>query len=116
MKAVRFATLMVVTGVFTGLVQADQPSQLLLAAVSEGFDAAKVFQQNCYACHGTGAAHAPVIGDTIEWEIRQEKGMEGLIANAINGLNGIMPPRGLCTSCTDDDLRALVQYILDNSK
>ena len=29
-------------------------------------------------CHGTGQVHAPVVGDTIEWEIRLEKGFDTL--------------------------------------
>ena len=93
---------------------ADTASPLLLAA--QDFDAAQTYQQNCFACHGTGAAHAPVVGDTVEWEIRLEKGLDALVQNAINGLNGIMPPRGLCVNCSDQELRAIVQYMLDNSK
>ena len=90
--------------------------QTSLAAESEEFDAAKTYQSTCYACHGTGAAHAPEVGDVIEWEIRLEKGMDTLVQNAIKGLNGIMPPRGLCTTCTDEDMKALVEYMLENSK
>jgi cytochrome c5 len=27
-----------------------------------------------------------------------------------------MPAKGMCFTCTDDDLKALVQYMVDNSK
>ena len=87
-----------------------------LAAEADAFDAAATYQGTCFACHGTGAAHAPEVGDVIEWEIRLEKGMDVLIQNTINGLNGIMPPRGLCTNCTDDNLKAIIEYMLENSK
>ncbi len=87
-----------------------------LAAEADAFDAAKTYKGTCFACHGTGAAHAPEVGDVIEWEIRLEKGMEVLIQNTINGLNGVMPPRGLCTNCTDDNLTAIIEYMLENSK
>lgn len=86
------------------------------AAEAAEFDAAKTYQNTCYACHGTGAAHAPEVGDVIEWEIRLEKGMDTLVSNTIAGLNGIMPPRGLCTDCTDDNLKSIVEYMLENSK
>jgi cytochrome c5 len=26
-----------------------------------------------------------------------------------------MPPKGMCFTCSDDDLKAMVQYILDES-
>jgi cytochrome c5 len=44
-----------------------------------------------------------------------EKGMETLIQNTIAGLNGIMPPRGLCATCSDDQLKAIVEFMLDSS-
>lgn len=90
--------------------------QTVAAAEAAEFDAAATYQSTCYACHGTGAAHAPEVGDVIEWEIRLEKGMETLVKNTIAGLNGIMPPRGLCTNCTDENLQAIVEYMLENSK
>ena len=87
-----------------------------MAQESENFDAATKYQTTCFACHGTGQAHAPVVGDIIEWEIRLEKGLETLLQSTINGLNGIMPARGLCTDCSDDDLKAIVQYMIDESQ
>ena len=80
------------------------------AAVSD-FDAAGVYQMNCFACHGTGAAGAPMLGDSEAWDARMEKGMEAVMANAINGI-GAMPARGICMSCSDDDLQQVVEYML----
>ena len=79
-------------------------------------DAAQAYQTSCYACHGTGQAHAPIVGEVIEWEIRAEKGLDVLLQNTINGLNGIMPARGLCMDCSDDNLKAIVEYMLEQSK
>lgn len=87
-----------------------------IAAESENFDPAQVYQNTCFACHGTGAAHAPEVGDVIEWEIRLEKGLDTLVQNTINGLNGIMPARGLCVDCSDEDLKAIVEYMLEESE
>ena len=86
------------------------------AEESEAFDAASKYQSTCFACHGTGQAHAPVVGDIIEWEIRLEKGFETLVNNTINGLNGIMPARGLCADCSDEQLENIVEYMLSESK
>ena len=99
-------TLVITVGVF----------QHLIAAESENFDAAATYQTTCYACHGAGQAHAPIVGETIEWEIRLEKGMETLVQNTIEGLNGVMPARGLCTVCSDEELKAIVEYMIEQSQ
>lgn len=91
-------------------------SSSLLAADAGEFDAAAAYQASCNSCHGTGAAHAPIVGEVIEWEIRAEKGMDVLVESAIKGLNGSMPPRGLCADCSDAQLKAIVEYMLENSK
>lgn len=87
-----------------------------MTAATENFDAEAKYKATCFACHGTGAAHSPEVGDVIEWEIRLEKGLDTLVQNTIDGLNGIMPQRGLCTDCSDEDLRAIVEYMLESSK
>ena len=78
---------------------------------SAAFDAATTYQMNCFACHGTGAAGAPLLGEAEVWEEKLAKGIEEIMANVINGINA-MPARGLCASCSDDDLKALVDYII----
>ncbi|MCH8264747.1 MAG: cytochrome c5 family protein [Proteobacteria bacterium] len=88
----------------------------MMAAEAANFDAEAKYQATCFACHGTGAAHSPEVGDVIEWEIRLEKGLDTLVQNTIDGLNGIMPRRGLCADCSDEDLRAIVEYMLESSK
>ena len=75
------------------------------------FDAASTYQMSCFACHGTGAAGAPLLGEVEVWEGILAKGMEVVMANVINGLNA-MPARGLCVSCSDDDLKSLVDYMI----
>ncbi|PCJ27812.1 MAG: hypothetical protein COA96_02630 [SAR86 cluster bacterium] len=74
------------------------------------FDAAATYQMSCFACHGTGAAGAPVLGDQEAWSERMEKGIDSVMANVMNGLNA-MPAKGLCFTCSDDDLLALVEYM-----
>lgn len=94
----------------------SQPS-LQLAAVSDGFNAEQTYMASCFACHSSGAAGAPKVGagTMTEWEPRLEKGLDAVVLNAVNGLN-TMPPKGLCFNCTDDDLRAVVEYMIESSK
>jgi len=82
-----------------------------VAAEASEFDAAGAYQMSCNACHGTGAAGAPMLGDAGAWEARLGKGMEALMSNVINGV-GAMPARGICMTCSDDDLQAIVNYML----
>jgi len=82
------------------------------APVSQGgFDAAAVYQQSCFACHASGAAGAPLLGDAEVWSSRTEKGMEAVMNNVINGFNA-MPAKGMCMDCSESDLRAIVEYMI----
>ena len=74
-----------------------------------------IYKTTCFGCHGTGAAGAPKFGDSAAWSARTSKGLDAVISNAINGINA-MPPRGTCASCSDDDIAAAVNYMVDNSK
>lgn len=75
----------------------------------------EVYNGNCMACHGTGAAGAPKMGDAAAWAPRIAAGMDSLMANAVNGLNA-MPPKGLCMACSDEELRAAVEYMVNKSR
>ena len=66
----------------------------------------------CQACHQAGVAGAPMFGNEEAWEPRLAKGMDTLYASTINGLN-IMPPRGTCPDCSDDELRGAVDYMVE---
>ena len=62
------------------------------------------------ACHAYAVAGAPKMGDAAQWEPRLAKGMEALVLSAKNGL-GVMPAGGMCTTCSDDDYKALITYM-----
>ena len=80
-------------------------------AAADAFDAAGVYQLNCFACHGSDALGAPQPGDAAAWEERMAKGMDAVMENVINGVNA-MPARGICMTCSDEELRAVVDYML----
>jgi cytochrome c5 len=73
----------------------------------------QVYNTYCFACHGTGANNAPVMGDSAAWAPRIAKGIDVLYDSVINGFNGgVMPAKGLCMSCSDADLQATVDYMI----
>jgi len=84
----------------------------IVEAVAEvaAFDVESTYQMSCFACHGTGAAGAPIMGDADAWSERMAKGMDAVMVNVMNGINA-MPAKGLCMTCSDDDLLALVNYM-----
>ena len=74
-----------------------------------------IYNTTCAACHGTGAAGAPKLGDAGAWAARIAQGKDTLYSHAINGLN-MMPPRGTCAACSDDDIKAIVDYMVSKSE
>jgi len=68
------------------------------------------YAASCSACHAYAVAGAPKTGDAAQWEPKLAKGMEALVSSVRNGL-GVMPPGGLCTTCSDDDYKALITYM-----
>ncbi len=74
----------------------------------------QLYQGACLACHNTGAAGAPKLGDAGAWSERLAKGIDALVSSAIGGI-GAMPPRG-GSQLSDEQIRDVVEYILAESK
>ena len=72
------------------------------------------YQSACFACHGTGAAGAPKLGDKAAWKARIAQGNATLYTHAIDGFKG-MPPKG-GSSLDDAAMKAVVDYMVTNSK
>lgn len=88
--------------------------QVASAGPGEARDPMTVYQTYCFACHGTGANMAPVLGNAEQWAPRIEQGIEVLYQHAIEGFNNnAMPPMGLCVNCSQDEIRATVDYMVD---
>ncbi|WP_100639164.1 c-type cytochrome [Marinobacter salexigens] len=90
------------------------------AAVTETASAgarsgSEVYDAVCMACHTTGAAGAPVIGDTAAWAPRIDQGMETLFNHSLNGFNA-MPAKGGCASCPDEEITAAVEHMVAESQ
>ncbi|WP_417504350.1 c-type cytochrome [Marinomonas gallaica] len=74
-----------------------------------------IYNQFCTACHSVGVAGAPKFGNAGDWAPRVAKGFDSMMTNAINGINA-MPPRGTCTTCSDDEIKGAIEYMVDNSQ
>jgi cytochrome c5 len=74
----------------------------------------EVYNAHCAACHGTGVAGAPKMGDSAAWAPRAAQGIDTLLSHATNGLNA-MPPKGTCAECSEDELKNAIEYMLSQS-
>ena len=79
-------------------------------AFDGSLDGEMLYGNVCSACHATGAAGAPMRGSEAMAE-RAQKGLDTLVHNAVNGLNA-MPPRGGRADLSDEQVRAIVEYML----
>lgn len=79
----------------------------------------QVYQSTCVACHGSGVAGAPKMGDKAAWKKRIAKGLPTLEQHAINGYKGstgYMPAKGGNSSLSDGQVKSAVQYMVAHSK
>lgn len=83
-------------------------------AVAGSFDAEATYNKTCATCHNLGIAGAPKLGDEAGWSPRLAKGMEVLYDHGINGLAPGMPAKGMCFTCSDDDIKAIVDYMVSS--
>jgi len=72
------------------------------------------FDGVCSACHATGVAGAPKLGDKAAWAPRIALGIDALTASAIKG-KGAMPPKG-GSSASDAEIKTVVTYMVNAAK
>lgn len=88
----------------------------VVAAVASGEG---TYKSGCFACHDSGVAGAPKIGDKAAWATRAAQGKAVLYTHAIAGFvgkGGAMPAKGGNDKLADADVKAAVDYILARSK
>lgn len=71
----------------------------------------KVYQKYCATCHANGAAGAPKLGESIEWNKRLSEGIAPVYQRAIAGYNS-MPAKGTCVGCSNEAIQAAVDYLV----
>lgn len=77
-----------------------------------------VYGKTCAMCHAAGVAGAPKPGDKADWGPRIAQGKDTLYKHAIEGFTGakgMMPARGGGASLTDDEVKAAVDFMADQS-
>ena len=87
---------------------------LIMAGQSFAADGKAVYDATCAACHGTGAAGAPKLGDKAAWAPRL-KDKAAMQASALKG-KGVMPAKGGNSSLSDADVLAAVDYMAAQAK
>ncbi|AVQ05485.1 TPA: cytochrome c5 family protein [Xanthomonas vasicola pv. zeae] len=102
---------------------AAQAAALAKAASQSAYggttDGKTVFHNLCTACHTTGVGKAPTL-DHLHWDARIAQGKDTLYKHAIEGYTGpdggIMPPKGGNPGLTEEQVRATVDWMLENLK
>ncbi|MBP6118603.1 MAG: cytochrome c5 family protein [Giesbergeria sp.] len=77
-----------------------------------------VYGKTCALCHAAGIAGAPKPGNKDEWGPRIAQGKETLYKHAMEGFTGskgAMPARGGNAKLTDEEVKAAVDFMADQS-
>lgn len=77
-------------------------------------DGKVVYENNCAICHKSEFKNAPKVGDIAAFKPIIAQGFEETFLKTLNGY-GNHPPRGACGDCTDAELKAAVQYMMQQS-
>jgi cytochrome c5 len=123
---VKFVTEVKLEGAGTDAQTADAIATRLKPVSDEGFtlkdvNAPKVFQTGeavytatCAACHTSGAAGAPKLGDNAGWAKRIAQGQDTVVKHAIEGLRA-MPAKGGNPDLDDVEVARAVVYLVNKS-
>ena len=90
-------------------------SGLVISTHSWAATGEQIYNGVCFACHKTGVANAPKLGDKAVWNKRLKEGVETIYKNALKGKNA-MPPKGGATNYSDAEIKAAVDYMLESIK
>ena len=84
------------------------------APAAGGADGKKVYEANCQACHGGAVPGVPHVGKKEDWAPRIKQGKDTLHKHALEGFNA-MPAKGGNGSLSDDEVKAAVDYMANQS-
>ncbi len=100
---------------------AVEKSTEMIAAVSKDDTGTgeSIYKSSCVACHGSGVAGAPKLGDIAAWKARIAQGSAVLSQHAIEGYKGntgYMPAKGGYMNLSDSDVTQAVQYMVSQGQ
>ncbi|MCP2041476.1 cytochrome c5 [Neisseria sp. HSC-16F19] len=104
-----------------GASDAAVPADSAAAGGDVKADGKAVFDKLCVACHASNSAiaYSPKLTDQADWAPRIKQGKETLFKHAIEGYTGpqggIMPAKGGNAALTDDEVKAAVVYMVNQS-
>jgi cytochrome c5 len=78
----------------------------------------KVYQKTCIACHMTGVAGAAKLTDKERWTATASQGEDVVFNHALHGFqgkHGVMPEKGTCTDCSEQDIYDAFHYMLNKA-
>lgn len=88
-------------------------------AAAENLVGKATYGKTCSLCHAANVAGAPKPGDKADWAPRIAQGMDVLYKHALEGFTGAkgqMPARGGSSTLSDDDVKATVNFMVDQSR
>jgi|TARA_B100001146_G_scaffold113390_1_gene99932 cytochrome c5 len=68
----------------------------------------------CFRCHRYGTNGATLLENKAYWDQAATKGLDELYKSVWEGKkgeNGVMPPKGFCNLCSEDEIKKSVLYI-----
>ncbi len=97
----------------------EQGGQLLQAGTASASTIIDIgqhrYEETCHICHGDGLAGAPKFKDKADWAPRIADGMDLLVKRALQGYKA-MPPKGSCSTCSDEEIKKAVEYMVSNAQ
>lgn len=78
----------------------------------------KIYEVYCANCHAKKPlipVGAPRLGDIKDWSLRLKKGKTILLKHTLEGY-GLMPARGGCFECRDEDLTGVYDWMISELK
>lgn len=95
------------------------PTPAVVVSSSKNRSVDETYKQKCALCHDNGIAGSPKMGDVAVWKDRIAQGEETLFKHAIEGFQGgtgVMPAKGGCVDCSDDEIKLVVKYMIEKSQ
>jgi cytochrome c5 len=78
-----------------------------------------IWATTCFRCHMYGSMGAASVRDKTHIEQLAAKGFDQLYTSVLNGMEGtegVMPAKGTCFTCSEDEIKNSVYYIFHLAK